>query len=279
MDRNTLFVVGAMVLAVLASGYINKPEVVTVEPVVIQQEASSNLGAITGPDVYGYFTVHGDFTADTITNNGAVTNTGAVTNSSTVTTSGTSTLATTTITDLSVSGATDIDGAITASSTLGVTGAVQLYNTLDVIGALSGTSLSLSGQFSPTGITYTTSSVTGTTTTLTAADFGTVVYSNAASGTTMTLPAATDGGSLKFFVSTAFDTANVVIDSAEGDNIYGTLHVDGGLVPCSAEDQINFVNTAETVGDYVDLYSDGTSWFIGSSMGSTTGSMTCTDPS
>ena len=128
-------------------------------------------------------------------------------------------------------------------------------------------------------LVYPTTSV-ATTTTLTSANFGEIIFINDSDGgTTLTLPAATAGAQMTFSLKTAFDTANIVIDSAEGDNISGTLIVNGAVVACSGEDQINLVNTAETVGDYVTLVSDGISWLIGASTGGAAGGLTCTDPS
>lgn len=117
------------------------------------------------------------------------------------------------------------------------------------------------------------------TTTLQLADSGTT-YSLSASGTTWTLPAVTQAGvNFRFVVGGALDTANVVIDSAEGDNIEGTLIVAGAVVDCAAEDQINFVVDGENVGDYVEVMSNGTNWLIGDSGALTSAKLTCTDPS
>jgi hypothetical protein len=80
-------------------------------------------------------------------------------------------------------------------------------------------------------------------------------------------------------VKAAFATTNYVIDSAEGDNIEGTLIVAGAVVDCNAVDQIDFVNDGENLGDYVEIRSDGTKWFIGDSGVLTGSKMTCTDPS
>lgn len=117
------------------------------------------------------------------------------------------------------------------------------------------------------------------TTTLRDVDFGKTVVLTAASGTTVTLPAAKKGGWLRFVIASAFDTANVVLDSAEGDNIEGALIVAGAVVDCAAEDQINFINDGENLGDFVELTSDGTNWYILGSGGLTTAKLTCTDPS
>ena len=116
------------------------------------------------------------------------------------------------------------------------------------------------------------------TTTLSILDSGST-YFLTGSGTLMTLPSVAEGLNFKFVVSDALDTANVVIDSAEGDNIEGTLIVAGAVVDCAGEDQINIVVDGENVGDYVELMSDGTQWLIGDSGVLTAGKMTCTDPS
>lgn len=122
-------------------------------------------------------------------------------------------------------------------------------------------------------------------TTLTAADVGIHVL-DAAAGATVTLPSLpTDGKELyfKFIVGAAFDTTNWVIDSAEGDNINGGI-VDIGSTPAavvaSGEDQINFVATAETIGDWVELISDAdNSQWIVNGVCFANGGITATDPS
>lgn len=113
--------------------------------------------------------------------------------------------------------------------------------------------------------------------TLQAFESGSMVYATSVAATT-TLPAAKAGLNFHFFVDEAIAAGNWVIDSAEGDNIYGTLSVNNADVACSAEDQINFVTDGETIGDNVKLVSDGTNWFIASSDVETAAKMTCTDP-
>lgn len=115
-------------------------------------------------------------------------------------------------------------------------------------------------------------------TTLTAADSGKWYKLNNATGVTVTLPALKSGVNFKFIVAAAFATSNFIIDSAEGDNIEGVLVVNGASVVASGEDQINFVASAETVGDFIDIWSDGSKWFV-SGVGSAAGSITATDPS
>ena len=56
---------------------------------------------------------------------------------------------------------------------------------------------------------------------------------------------------------------------------YGSLEVAGAVVLCSAEDSVNFVNTAELPGDWIELHSDGTNWYLSGQAG-TAGGLTCT---
>ena len=124
--------------------------------------------------------------------------------------------------------------------------------------------------------------ITGTTT-LTAKDDGKICFLDAAAGATVTLPALSAGARLKFTVTSAFATSNWVIGSAEGDNISGVIADMGTTVAAvlaGAEDQINFVATAETIGDFIELVADTTNsqWIVNGVCG-TNGGITATDPS
>jgi len=99
-------------------------------------------------------------------------------------------------------------------------------------------------------------------------------------GATVTLPALSDGLEFEFYVGTTFITSNWVIASAEGDNINGYVHniVDGAIV-AGAEDQINLVVSAESVGDYYRFVADsGNSQWLVSGLSALTGATTATDP-
>lgn len=116
--------------------------------------------------------------------------------------------------------------------------------------------------------------------TLTSADNGKTIILDGTAGATVTLPSLADGLRFKVVVGSAFATSNWVIDSAEGDNISGVLVVNGASVIAAAEDQINFVASAETVGDYIELVADsGNSQWIVNGVGAGAGSITATDPS
>ena len=116
--------------------------------------------------------------------------------------------------------------------------------------------------------------------TLTSADNGKTFLMDAAAGKTITLPAVAAGLKFRFVVTSTFETSNWIIDSAEGDNITGNLIVNGGAVPAAAEDQINFVNSAETVGDFIEIFADATNsqWIVWG-IGAGAGGITATDPS
>jgi hypothetical protein len=114
--------------------------------------------------------------------------------------------------------------------------------------------------------------------TLTAADSGKWYELAASAGVVVTLPAVESGLNFRFVVANAFDTSNYIIDSAEGDNIDGILVVNGASVAASGEDQINFVASAESVGDFIDIWSDGNKWYVWG-IGNSAGSITATDPS
>lgn len=119
--------------------------------------------------------------------------------------------------------------------------------------------------------------------TLTAADSGKVFILDAAAGKTVTLPTLAEGLNFRFVVGAAFATDNWIIDSAEGDNINGIIADMGSTVagvPAAGEDQINFVASAETVGDWVYLVADSSNsqWLVSGACAAN-GGITATDPS
>lgn len=125
---------------------------------------------------------------------------------------------------------------------------------------------------------YFAKAITGATT-LTNADSGKVCIMNATDGATITLPTLEDGVWFKFVVGATFANTDWVVDSAEGDNINGTVVVNGASVVAAAEDQINFIATAETVGDWIEIIADetGAQWLV-NGVGAAAGSITATDP-
>ena len=119
--------------------------------------------------------------------------------------------------------------------------------------------------------------------TLTAANSGTIYILDAAAGATVTLPALAEGLCFRFIVGAAFATSNWIIDSNEGDNINGIIADMGATVAgvvAGAEDQINFVASAETIGDWIELICDyaNSQWLVSGACGAN-GGITATDPS
>lgn len=151
---------------------------------------------------------------------------------------------------------------VTIGGTLAVTGATTMAGALTVTGQVGGKELS--------------ETITADDT-LTIAESGKTIYFGTA-GVDVTLPAvATAAGVVyRFVVSAAFATTNMTVKTSGGeDKIYGSLEVAGAVVLCSAEDTINFVNTAELPGDWIELRSDGTNWYLTGQAGAT-GAITCT---
>jgi hypothetical protein len=112
--------------------------------------------------------------------------------------------------------------------------------------------------------------------TLVAGDSGTAYGLNAAAGVAVTLPALKAGLWFRFTTKAAFATTDFTIVSStnviEGNVLVAGVHVAG-----SNENTISFVATAESLGDWVEIYCDGTNWYASGS-GVTTGSITFTAP-
>lgn len=119
-------------------------------------------------------------------------------------------------------------------------------------------------------------------TTLKGTDTGKTFILDAAAGATVTLPALDYNLRFKFVVGATFATTNWVVASAEGDNINGIISDMGATVagvPAAGEDQVNFIATAETIGDWVELVSDyNNSQWIVSGACTANGGITVTDP-
>lgn len=118
-------------------------------------------------------------------------------------------------------------------------------------------------------------------TTLTRQDSGKVISIGTA-GVDLTLPlaSASAGVTYRVVVSAAFATTNMTINGgaldATDDVIFGSFEVAGAVVLCAARDTVSFVSTAELPGDFVLIYSNGTSWFVTGQAGTVAG-LTCTD--
>lgn len=110
--------------------------------------------------------------------------------------------------------------------------------------------------------------------TLTASDSGKTFILSAAAGAAIALPAAFSGFKAKFIVGAAFATTAFTIVSSE-TNIQGTVLVNGASVLGEDEDTITFSAAAENVGDWVEVISDGTNFYV-HGVGSAASSITLT---
>ena len=99
-------------------------------------------------------------------------------------------------------------------------------------------------------------------TTLTAADSGRT-YLISGTGYTVTLPAPHAGFNVKFIIAAAFSTDTVIQTPADNrDTLNGGVIVNGAIVESDATDRVTFEDDAESVGDFIEISSDGTSFFL-----------------
>jgi len=97
-------------------------------------------------------------------------------------------------------------------------------------------------------------------TTLTAADSG-KTYLLDAIGEAITLPAPYDGCKFKFLITAAIATSSWVITATDA-LISGSVTEAGLVQLAAAETAITIVHTKSIAGDWIELVSDGTSWFL-----------------
>lgn len=104
--------------------------------------------------------------------------------------------------------------------------------------------------------------------TLTAADSGKTLFLNSATEFATTLPAPAAGLKFKFIVKAAPASASYTVVTASSANVIiggiNELEVDtGDDGPYIADgDTITFADGVAVVGDWVELISDGTSWYV-----------------
>lgn len=103
-----------------------------------------------------------------------------------------------------------------------------------------------------------------TTNVITAAESGKTFYLDLAAGFTSTLPAPAAGLRFRFIVKTAPTGAPYVITTNAGANLlYGHMleRAGGAGVAGAARDTFNFIHNQSIIGDWVEIYSDGTNWY------------------
>jgi hypothetical protein len=107
--------------------------------------------------------------------------------------------------------------------------------------------------------------VVTTTNVITAAESGSTFILNSATAFVSTLPAKAAGLRFTFYAGATQVTGgnHTVVPNASDDNtIYGEYLVAGVTVPASAEGSINWVADTILPGDRVELFNDGTNWYV-----------------
>lgn len=104
---------------------------------------------------------------------------------------------------------------------------------------------------------------TTATNTLLYSECGKTIFLNSATEFATTLPAPVAGCYFKFIVKAAPVGASYTVVTSGGSNIIeGIAVVNGATVTAANEDTITFTASAAIAGDWVELYSDGTSWYV-----------------
>lgn len=119
--------------------------------------------------------------------------------------------------------------------------------------------------------------VVAATNVITAAESGTTFVLSSATEFVSTLPAPAAGLNYKFIVGAAPSGASyTVVTASNATIIQGLVVVNGATVAGANEDTITFADGAAAVGDWVEVISDGTNWYV-SGQGAGAGAITLTD--
>jgi len=97
--------------------------------------------------------------------------------------------------------------------------------------------------------------------TLDTEDSGKEFVLKAAGGVAITLPPVQTGLNYKFTTGLAFATTPFVITSTTSV-IQGSVTVAGVVIAGINENTITFAETVESLGDWVEIWSDGVNWYI-----------------
>ncbi len=99
---------------------------------------------------------------------------------------------------------------------------------------------------------------------ITALENDTTFYLDAAGGFTSTLPVPAIGLKYRFVIKTAPTTAYTITTNAGANILFGTINEITATAGISvqAQDTLNFVASTALIGDWVDVESDGTNWYV-----------------
>jgi hypothetical protein len=114
---------------------------------------------------------------------------------------------------------------------------------------------------------YVANETTTATDTLTSADAGKTIFLNSATEYVTTLPAPAAGMKFRFVVKAApSGAAYTVVTGSSANVIYGQVasaeDAAGSVATTAASDTITFVDGKAIIGDYVEVVSDGTNWYV-----------------
>lgn len=98
-------------------------------------------------------------------------------------------------------------------------------------------------------------------TTLTAANSGKTYILTGIVGYALTLPAPSEGLKYKFIIQDLFATTDWVI-TATGAIMYGSVMEASTVQAVTAATTINLELAADAIGDWVQVESDGTNWYV-----------------
>ena len=160
------------------------------------------------------------------------------------------------------------DPASSAVSTINI-GTNAQANVISIGTATTTASVTVYGQKQPV------IAVTGARTLLVSESGSTVTLATAP---VILLPSVSTASGVwyRFFVAADVTTDGTITTGNTHENVIeGTLEVAGAVIDCDAEDVITVVADGENVGDFFELHSNGTKWFIGASGALTTAKMTC----
>lgn len=105
-----------------------------------------------------------------------------------------------------------------------------------------------------------------TTNVITAAETGKTFFLDLVGGFTSTLPAPALGLKYRFVVKTAPTTAYIILTDSADNIIHGSITTPedalGAVVVAAAADTINFVANLAVIGDWCEVESDGTNWYL-----------------
>lgn len=101
---------------------------------------------------------------------------------------------------------------------------------------------------------------------------GKTFYLSSVTGFASTLPAPFIGAKYKFVVATVPTSGNhTIVTSGSANIIDGSADVNSTRVLADDEDSINFIQSTCLPGDWVEVVSNGTNWFVNGASGATGG--------